>query len=105
LFGAQQVLDEVAARAEVDAVAGVDELLPDGAEQVGLAAPGLAEGEEVFLAPDEAAVEEAADLGGGFGPEALEFQGAEALLPGDARFVEEALDALMPPLLAFGLAQ
>ena len=63
-LGDQQVLDQQAAGEEPDAPPLVDQFLADGAEQMGLAAARIAEGQHVFGAVQEGAVEQDAHLGG-----------------------------------------
>jgi hypothetical protein len=105
LFGPQQLLYELAAGREVDGPAGLNEFLADGAQQMGLAAAGLAEGEDVLFALEEAAFEQRAHLQCYAAAEAFQLEGAKALLRGDAGSAREAFNAVLAPQLAFRFTQ
>ena len=52
-LGSEQALDERVRRGEQDAMAALDQLVPDRADEVGLAAAGQAEREDIVAALDE----------------------------------------------------
>ena len=105
LFGPQQVLDEQSRGRKVDAPSGPYQLLAQGAQQMGLARTGVAEGEDVFAPVKEGAVQQRADLLGDFSRHTLHLEGAEAFVEGQTRFAQKALDAVLAAGLAFALGQ
>jgi hypothetical protein len=99
-LGDEQLLHEQAARPEEDAVALLDEFVPDRADQVCLAAARVAEGQDILGPCQEAALEENADLGIHLLWQAAPVEGFHRLLERQLGLTQQPGNPVLPAHLA-----
>ena len=97
-LGDEQALYEREGRGEQHPVAAQDQLVCDGADEVGLAAAGMSEREEIVTALDERALAQRRDLLRDLARQTCSIQRSEGLVRWESRVLEVALDAAAPPL-------
>jgi hypothetical protein len=104
-LGSKETLHERERRREEHAVAALDELVPERADEVRLASAGQSEGQDVVASLDEASLAE-----GGQGlrdpwGQLRALQGSERLLAREVGVVEEALDPATTALVELELGE
>jgi len=92
-LGAEQALGERVGRCEEHAVPTLDELVADGAHEVGLAAAGQSEREEIVAALNEPALAQRRQLLDDLGRNAGSIECGEGLVQGEVGVLELARDA------------
>ena len=104
-LGPQEPLNQQRTWSEVDSPALQDEFMPEGAQQMGLAAARIPEGQDVLGALQEVSVKQCihASLDGS-GQSKL-FKRRPGLLPGQFRFPQEPFGLPLPPFFQFQFTQ
>jgi hypothetical protein len=105
-FGGQKLVDQFEGRHEEDSeLMAADPLAAEGGGEVGLAAAGQAEAEQVVATAEEIGLEQGRDLAADLFRQPFLIECLEGLALGQVRFLELAVDLALQPIIAFGLEQ